>query len=404
MGEPLNRRDFLKQLGRVGATAIVSQIFPPPNASAEQQKQQSEPTWEEEKQAILSRKEKFQPFNRGNAEWEYVTFQYDDVANQKIGVTLSMSELTDPSNGKKIHHLLVMKHYLATKTTESFTYNGTRSFSPTRSTYSFKDKSGSELASFSYHENDDNYKIQVRTTQFNSDSLDPDGLTLSPVGDLMAVSKDGNFPVAKYDGGKLVTNYYADHVEVRKQDGTTIGFGRRDSENLEIEGVMPSTVIDVDHTWVHTTVELANGNRAHITAWECKTGGDFKFADITIVNPTTRKVESFTSRNEEDADFTLDFIPSASESERIPSQSPTSREMMTHGGKVIAKSGSQILFEIDVDGNPGQFIDGKGILQMVEAHGTSTGSVFGVSINTSDSAIWETTNESHFLFLPLVLR
>ena len=78
---------------------------------------------------------------------------------------------------------------------------------------------------------------------------------------------------------------------------------------------------------------------------------------------------------------------------------------MAHGGKVITTAGNETLFELEVDGNPGQIIDSKGFLSMVEAHGrVIAGSVLGSAVTSSDSAIWETTDEKYSTFLPIIQK
>ena len=78
---------------------------------------------------------------------------------------------------------------------------------------------------------------------------------------------------------------------------------------------------------------------------------------------------------------------------------------MAHGGKVTATAGNESLFELEVDGDPGQIIDSKGFLSMVEAHGkVIAGSVLGSAVTSCDSAIWETTDEQYSTFLQIIQR
>ncbi len=348
---------------------------------------------------VLSRKEHFKPFNKGNAEWQYVEFQYTSSNNERVGITTSISELTNPATGEKTQQLLVMKHNLTTKTSESHTYSGTRTFDEATSTYAFTDKTGKQLANFGYNEAQDNYQLRMQTDQFNSGDIDPAGLILQPQGELLPVSKDGNFTVAAYEGGKVNTNYFADHIIVQKQNGEVIGYGRRDSENLEIAGA-PPLGLDIDHTWVHASAQLEDGKLAFVTAWKSRSGGDFKFADVTIINPITGATERREQRNEDDQDFSLDFLPAATELEYIPGQNQKNAPKLAHGGKIATS-----LFTFSIDGDAGQIIDGKGFTNMAEAHGSITeGSILGIPISASNSAIWETTDETFSSYLSLTTK
>lgn len=229
-------------------------------------------------------------------------------------------------------------------------------------------------------------------------------MVLRPQGNLIPVSKDGNFTVANFEGERIITNYFADHIKVEKQNGDIVGYGRRDSENLELEG-LPPTQLDIDHTWVHTSGLRADGKRFFITAWGSKTGGQFKFADVLIVDPATGNQESFVQFNEENPGFNINFISSLTEQETPAEQSKKPEYQMAHGGKVTATAGNETLFELEVDGNPGQIIDSKDILNMVEAHGkVVAGSVLGFVVTSSDSAMWETTDEKYSTFLPIMLK
>lgn len=393
----ITRRDFLKLTGAAaGALALNRSGLAKAEAPGKKPEIAEQP---------LSRKEHFRPFNRGNAEWQYLEFQYTNAQGERVGITTSMSELTNPYTGEKTQNLLVMRHNLNTGETRKNVYDGTRSFNEATSTYGFTDSQNKQLAEFSYDEAGDRYLLKVDTGEFNSDEIDAEGLVIRPQGNLIPVSKDGNFTVASFDGGRVVTNYFADNVKIEKQNGDVVGYGRRDSENLELEGIPPSR-LDIDHTWVHTTGLRSDGKRFYVTAWGSKTGGQFKFADVLVLDPITGNQESWSQFNEEDAGFEVSFIPSLAEQETPPGQSKKPEYQMAHGGRVIARSENGALFEFEVDGNPGQMIDGKGYLSMVEAHGrlVTGGSVLGQTINTGDSAIWETTDENYSTFIPLVLK
>ena len=392
----ISRREFLKLMGAAAGAAALNKLG---LAKAEEQGKKTETA-----EQLPSRKEHFKPFNKGNAEWQYVEFQYSNTENERIGITTSISELTNPYTREKTQQLLVMRHNLNTGETIKNVYDGTRTFDEATSKYTFTDSENKKLTEFSYDESGDRYLLKVNTNEFNSEEIDTGGLVLRPQGNLIPVSKDGNFTVANFEGGRIITNYFADHIKVERQNGDIVGYGRRDSENLELEGSPPIS-LDVDHTWVHATGTRSDGKRFYVTAWGCKTGGQFKFADILIVDPITGNQESFVQFNEDDSGFNVNFVSSLKEQETPAGQSKKPEYQMAHGGKVIATAGNETLFEFEVDSNPGQIIDGKGFLSMVEAHGkVVAGSVLGSGISSSDSAIWETTDEKYSTFLPVIQK
>lgn len=383
----LSRREFLESVGALSGSFLLRRFN---LDTAEVLAQPEEPL-------KLSRKEHFEPFESGRAEWQYVSFQYNNEGEQRVGIVLSMSELTG-SFGTKKHQFLVMKHNLDTKETIQNTYDGRRVFNKADSTYTFEDEGGDQVATFSYDDLSGNYVLNIHTEVFNSDEIDDEGLILAPQGDLIPVSKDGRFTVASAGGGKVNTNYFADHVKVKKSSGETIGFGRRDSQNLEIEGWLPSN-LDIDHNWVHVSGDLRAGREVYITAWKSQTGGEFRFADVMVVNSVTGEVDLIVQLNEENSDFELDFKPHLSEQE-LP---PGAKYKLAHGGKISARLGGEGLFELEVDGDPGQVIDGKGMLEMTEAHGRLTaGTVLGHDILSGNSAVWESTDERYSVLLPII--
>jgi len=359
---------------------------------------------QETEENTLSRKEHFQPFNKGNAEWQYVEFQYLDGEGQRVGITTSISELTSPL-GVKTQQFLVMRHNLGTKETLKRVYDGTRVFDETTSSYTFIEKdTNKQLVKLSYDEAGDRYLLEVKTDQFDSGEIDSGGLVLRPQGDLIPVSGDGNFTVASFKDGRIITNYFADHVRVEKQNGDLVGWGRRDSENLELEGIPPRQ-LDIDHTWVHVTGVRADGKPFYVTAWASKTGGQFRFADILILDPATGKKESFGQYNEDNPDFSIVFESPRQELETPPGQTKKPEYQMAHGGKVTARLGDIVLFELKIDGDRDQIIDGKGFLSMVEAHGRLTGgAVLGSKVTSDLSAVWETTDERYSSLAPCVMR
>src|SRR3989338_9214150 len=384
------RRDFLKLAGAVIGTMGLKKLG---LAKAEGQAEQ-----------LLSRKEHFKPLNRGNAEWQYVEFQYSNARNERIGITTSISELTNPYTNEKTQQFLVMRHNLNTGETVKNVYDGIRAFDEAASKYTFTDSQNNQLADFSYDQSGDKYLLRIRTGEFDSDLIDSNGLVLRPQGNLIPVSKDGNFTVATFEGGSVITNYFADHIRVEKPNGDIVGYGRRDSENLELEG-LPSSQLDIDHTWVHTSGLRADGKRFFVTAWGGKGGGQFKFADVLIVDPATGNQERFVQFNEDDSGFNVNFVSSSGEQEPPAGQGKKPEYQMAHGGKVTATAGNERLFELEVDGNPGQIIDSKGFLSMVEAHGKiKAGTVLGSAVKSSDSAIWETTDERYSTFLQIIQR
>jgi len=140
----ITRRDFLKLVGAAAGAAALNRLG---LAKAEGLSRKLETA----EQPIL-RKEHFEPFNRGNAEWQYVEFQYSDTEGKRIGVTTSISELTNPYTGDKTQQLLVKRHNLNMSETVENVYNGIRIFDEATSKYTFTDNQNNQLAEFSYDE------------------------------------------------------------------------------------------------------------------------------------------------------------------------------------------------------------------------------------------------------------
>ncbi|NCQ66066.1 MAG: hypothetical protein COZ34_02745 [Candidatus Pacebacteria bacterium CG_4_10_14_3_um_filter_34_15] len=110
----ITRRDFLKLMGAAAGAVALNRF-----GLAKAEGQSNKPETAEQ---LLSRKEHFKPFNRGNAEWQYVEFQYSNTENERIGITTSISELTNPYTKEKTQQLLVMRHNLNTGETAKNVY------------------------------------------------------------------------------------------------------------------------------------------------------------------------------------------------------------------------------------------------------------------------------------------
>jgi hypothetical protein len=392
MTEGISRREFLglAALATVGAglRRFPEKVEGETPTSVETQEKENEPT----------RKEKFAPLG-GNMEWQYLEFQYKDENNQRIGVTLSMSRLPDEEGNDK-YQLLSSSHNLATGETNSHIHDGNLHFDGLNSKYTFTDDNGDTLAVYQYDENEDHYTLTTHTDQFDTNDIDPKGIVLKPQGQLIPVSGDAHFTVAAWLGGGIETEYWGDNVIIQKQDGSTVSHGRRDSQSLKLVGI-PNFDLDMDHTWVHTCATLNDGTLAYITAWEGKTGGDFRFADVMILNPNGGLV-SFDQFNEKTPGFSLTFTSPTEETETVDGN------ILAHGGKIVADYNGQPLFNLSIDGNAGQILKDKigGLIgfSMVEAHGElKSGTVNGIAVKESYSAIWETTDEEKKkIYLPMV--
>src|SRR3989338_6074389 len=170
------RRDFLKLAGAVIGTMALKKLG---LAKAEGQAEQ-----------LLSRKEHFKPLNRGNAEWQYVEFQYSNARNERIGITTSISELTNPYTNEKTQQFLLMRHNLNTGETVKNVYDGIRAFDEAASKYTFTDSQNNQLAEFSYDQSGDKYLLRIKTGEFDSDGIDNGGLILNPRSEERRVGKE----------------------------------------------------------------------------------------------------------------------------------------------------------------------------------------------------------------------
>lgn len=396
-GDKMPRREFLKKAA-VSATALaISELKRKTgviNAFSVSEKPEGS-----ESSETHSRKETFKPFGEG-IEWQYVAFQYQNKSGEQEGVVISLTTV-NKGDFFSVDRLLVMCHNLDTKESYQKPYEGKIEFDEQNSKYIFKDDKGNTLVSYEYQEDTDNYQLFVDSEVFKTSDIDEAGLILQPVSPLIFESADGNFPIAKYPDGTVVeTNYYSDNLVVKKPSSLeTIGHGSRDSENV-VANKIPSTSSDFDHNFAHCAVELEDGRIAFIKAWEGKTGGDFKFTTIEVENEAGSGDFERVQFNEEIEGFELAFETKEEETETMPSG-----KKLPHGFSIKARFNDQPLFDLDIDGDPKQIIgDGSKFFgEMVEAHGKVSGTILGVPIAKSLSALSESTDEIPYkVFAPSV--
>lgn len=407
----LSRREFLNIFGLAGAGFLLPSWLKGQAKDGKTKSVDAVKKEEEVRVENLERKERFRPLE-GPVQWQYVSFDYEESPGKDVGITLSMTSIDDPIEGRRLkNRLLVMKHDFASGNTNqvvlgegggwSFDYeeNDEEKFSA----YTFK-QGEKERAKLVYKWEEDCYLLNIDTGVFNTHSIDNEGLKLVPQGDLNTESK-GRFTVVDYPGGEIDSNYYSDNLSVEKVSGEKIGAGVRDSQDLiPVFDSVPVFPDDVDHTWVYSGGELEDGRRFFIKSWVGISGdNDFRF--VTISEEVEAGSGNFrvVQYNQEDAGFELEIASDTNDEEEV--EVAGKKKRYAHGGAVIAKYQGEKLFELDVNSKPDQVIeDDTGILgKMVEAHGIVSGSFGGQNIRKSNIAMWETTDEELFkLFAPLV--
>lgn len=343
-----------------------------------------------------NREKAFMPFDEG-IEWQYFQFEVD-----KQAVFCSMVQINDPSTpSNNLYGLSIRSIDLDTNEVSKKTHPGTRTFDLETSTYTFNNNQNDILAQFTYNQNTNDYSVVIHTEQFDTDRIDPNGLTFSPMGPLIKESRStsGRFPIAQTPDGLIYTRYYSDNTEVLNSQGDVVGYGSRDSQVIEPPDFEPN-IDDFDHHWIHTWIKLADERRVAIKAWESKTDNNFRF--VTIAEETGDQTGEFNIRqfNEENTDLKLTFIPTETEEVR----SGESKKSLSRSGRVVAQLGDKVRFDLTIETLPGQILEDETELlgPMVEAHGKVVSGSYNNEEVQNISAIWESTTEWYFQRLPIV--
>lgn len=389
----MNRREFLKVSGSVTAWLLVEKFFFWPSPAA----------------AAVNRLDKWAPATDPTirVEWRYVAGRIVDGA-QDFGFLVSISDIK--VSGAEGNALTVHRQdFVGAQAFTGEVYFGDLTYDSASATYTFKDGSNQELASWQWDESAQEYKLTVSTPELTLTNV-----AMIPQGPLVEEGGDGHIKVGRIGVIVIDSDYYGDWTKI-KINGDEKGFARIDFQGLRKTEISTVVSNDYDHRWFAIAVDLADGSPAWISAWKIE-DADGPFWGVTIArgSDTTWTVTSFTEEDEGSMAAPLNITATAWQD--VPANGGPS---LTTGKAWQLTAGTtqpNDLLNLQVAVPAGQFItvDTNTLASWLE-EGVGievTGTVLGSAINSVKMVAAESSTESspdtepgaNTIFLPLILK
>lgn len=338
-------------------------------------------------------------------EWRYLSGRIT-ADGEDFGFVLSLARYYPPLSPDQFPpQLLVTRQELAGDGGHvTRTYPSTPGYDIPSATYTYTATGGAAAsATWRLDEAAQRYELSV-----SSPELSLSGLTLEPVGALIAEGGTGDILTAQFGNVAVRSDYYADWVEIRRE-GETIGYGRLDMQTLKPSGVPSST--NFAHHWFAVAAEVA-GEPVWISAWRLESDVTTWAVTIARGRGASWRVESFSEQTSGVA-FPLEVTILDYQMQPMPADTPprrTGRRWRISAG--VAAPGDLLDLEIAVP--PGQFITGArvagsfaGATPMQEALTMeAAGTVGGAPLEGVQFAIAESTfhEPAPWVALPLLHR
>lgn len=246
----MHRREFLGLLAAMAAAGGVAPAGPRLRAAAIERL----PWW------IPAPQPPFPPLPPLTLlEWRYLAGRITEGADD-YGFIVSLGTyrlpLRDPPQ------LLVMRQDLRSNSHTTRTYPGVISYTAADASYSFvADQDPSVTATWRLDTTSQRYTLSVASPE-----LTLSGLSLEPVGDLVAEAGTGRITTAVLGGANVASNYHADWLALRR-GATTLGYGRLDMQTIDVASIPSTRDFTFSHHWFAAAATLANGEEVWIAAW-----------------------------------------------------------------------------------------------------------------------------------------
>jgi len=389
----MNRRGFLRVFGIATAWPLVEKVV----------------FWPSQIAAAVNRLDKWAPASDPTirVEWRYMAGRIVDGA-QDFGFIVLISDIK--VSGAESNVLTVHRQdFVGAQTFAGQVYFGDLTYDSASATYTFKDESNQELASWQWDESAQEYKLAVSTPELTLANV-----TMIPQGPLIEEGGDGHIKVGRIGAIVMDSDYYGDWTKI-KINGAEKGFARIDFQGLRKTEISTEVSDDYDHRWFAIAVDLADGSPAWISAWKIE-DPDGPFWDVTIArgSETTWTVTSFTEEDEGSIAAPLNITTTAWQ------DVPTDEDPGPSTGKewqlIAGTTQPNDLLDLKVAVPAGQFItvntstlaswleEGVGIEAMGTVLGSVINSVKMVAAESSTESSPETEPGPNNIFLPLILR
>jgi hypothetical protein len=325
-------------------------------------------------------------------EWRYLAGRIAAAEGQDLGFVISLVNynlspalVPDPPPPQ----LLVMRQDLAGAAGHATsTYPSAVVYDTPSATYTYTATGGAASATWRLDEAAQRYGLSL-----SSPELSLDGLTLEPVGGLIAEAGTGEIVTGQFGTVTIRSDYHADWVAIRRGD-ELVGYGRLDMQTLRPSGLPQLT--SFSHHWFAVAGSAA-GEPVWISAWRLESDETSWVVTIARGAGASWRVESLTEQTA-GVGFPLEVMILDHQLQPVPAGAParrTGRRWRVSAG--LAAPGDLIDLEIAVP--PGQFISGArvapsftGLAAMQEALTTeAAGSVGGAPLEDVQFAVAEST-------------
>ena len=333
-------------------------------------------------------------------EWRYAAGRIVD-GDQDFGFILSILNI-DAAPILEAQQLLVeRKNFVGGQEFVEKAYNGVRNYDVASRTYTFKDETDQQLASWQWDALNQVYRLTLTTPELTLTDL-----VLRPQGELIAEGGDGEIQAGRINGILIDSTYHADWVNI-EMGGQTKGVARVDMQSLRRSNEPIIAPVEYGHHWFAVAADLADGTPVWISAWRIEDVNG-PFWTVTIATGSATSWQIVTSLTEGNSAAPLEvevlgwqFLPEVAV--------PSNGEPQGTGYKWRLTAPNNAL-DLEITVPPGQFsgngsplsgFGGPSFLQ--EALGVVvTGTALGQSITSVKLAVAESTAEFFLNFLPNV--
>lgn len=340
-------------------------------------------------------------------EWRYLAGRVVEGA-QDYGFVVSIADYKFPLNGPPFDNppqFLVMRQDFVSGAHVSRVYPATFAYDAATATYTFIASSDAAIkVTWRLDTAAQTYALSV-----TSPELTLSGLTLAPLGQLIAEAGTGRITTGRINAVDVLSDYHADWVEIRR-GATRLGYGRLDMQTVDPAIVPTALSAAFTHHWFALAADTAAGP-VWVSAWRLT-------SEVTTWVATLARGSgagwSVTSYSEQTAGFAHPVAVTTLDWQRQPV--PQGRPARRTGLAWRVTAGQNApgdLLDLTFSVPPGQFVTGARVASgLVEAFDmqeavtrTATGTVGGKPISNLRLAVAESsTSLDARTFLPTVAR
>jgi hypothetical protein len=388
----MNRRDFLRLSALAAVAPLVDRRF----------------LWPGLVPLALNRLDYWAPTTDPTilVEWRFTVGRITD-GDQDFGFVVSISDVE--VIGAQSNTLTVQRQdFGGDQLFAGNLYNGQLAYNDASATYTFKDDTDQELATWQWDESAQAYKLTITTAELTLANV-----RMIPQGALIPEGGDGQIRAGRL--GTIIINsaYYGDWAILE------IGGAEKGVARIDMQGLRPAEISapvnasdDYDHHWFAIAADLNDGAPsgddvpAWISAWKIE-DLDGPFWGLTIARGSNASWTVTSLTEEDEASIAAPLTITTLNWQNLPASTGLDQSAGAKWRLTAGAGQPNDLIDIQLSVPAGQFItDDTRIISdwLEEAVGVEVeGTVLGSPISSVKMVAAESSTEFGFIFLPVIL-